>query len=253
MKTGPHSFLDATGVEWHITGYSKSCGEMYADCRSADGKALTVRPVAYLGPAGLSVPEGSVKPVRKRKLTAKDKREAEETATRLLAVDAARAAHAEGCECGNCSHVHYGCLICGSKEDGCTPTQCETDMPPEQIPDGPGDHDARAGLTGRAYAVHCKREPYDVLIDRTTPWGNPYSHKEGTTAQHIVATREEAVEHYREWIKARLRAQEPGLLEALAGLHGKRLGCWCAPDACHGDVLADAAEWAVGVLAAASG
>jgi hypothetical protein len=26
----------------------------------------------------------------------------------------------------------------------------------------------------RPRVVHCKREPHDVLIDRTTKWGNPY-------------------------------------------------------------------------------
>lgn len=97
--------------------------------------------------------------------------------------------------------------------------------------------------------VHCKREPYDILIDRSTPFGNPYSHKEGTAAQYVVATREEAIEMHREWLRDRVRANEPGILEWLASLYGKTLGCWCAPKACHGDNLVDAAAWAAGVLA----
>ena len=33
-------------------------------------------------------------------------------------------------------------------------------------------------------------------------------------------------------------------MEKLAALKGKRLGCWCAPGPCHGEVLVAAAEWA---------
>jgi hypothetical protein len=58
-----------------------------------------------------------------------------------------------------------------------------------------------------------------------------------------VATREEAIERYRRWLWERIKAGEVGLAE-LAGLHGKRLGCWCAPEACHGEVLEAAAFWA---------
>lgn len=82
-----------------------------------------------------------------------------------------------------------------------------------------------------------RREPYDVRIDRASKWGNPFSHKDGTKAQYRVATREEAIECYRDWI-----ANRPDLLAALPELRGKRLGCWCAPQPCHGDVLAGLAE-----------
>ena len=37
---------------------------------------------------------------------------------------------------------------------------------------------------------------------------------------------------------------QPALLAALPELRGKRLGCWCAPQACHGDVLAQLADQA---------
>ena len=80
--------------------------------------------------------------------------------------------------------------------------------------------------------VHCKKEPYDVYIGRPSKWGNPFSHKEGTSAKFKVSTREEAVEKYKEWILA-----QPNLLNSLDELKGKTLGCWCKPKACHGDVL----------------
>ena len=84
--------------------------------------------------------------------------------------------------------------------------------------------------------VHCKKEPFDVYIGRWGKWGNPYSHKmqERTV---LVATREDAIESYREWIKTR-----PDLLAALPELKGKVLGCWCKPLACHGDVLLELAN-----------
>ena len=49
-------------------------------------------------------------------------------------------------------------------------------------------------------------------------------------------TREAVVKAFEAHFRARLQA-EPGLVAALQGLRGKRLGCWCAPAACHGHVL----------------
>jgi len=85
--------------------------------------------------------------------------------------------------------------------------------------------------------VHCKRESYDVYIGRPSKWGNPFSHKAGTLAKYKVASREEAVYAYEEWLKT-----QPDLLAALPELRNKTLGCWCAPLACHGDVLKFAVE-----------
>jgi hypothetical protein len=88
-----------------------------------------------------------------------------------------------------------------------------------------------------ARAVNKYKEDYDVYIGRGSIWGNPYSHKEGTKAKHLVATREEAVEKYREYVLG-----NKFLLSQLHKLRGKRLGCFCAPQACHGDVLAELAD-----------
>ena len=82
--------------------------------------------------------------------------------------------------------------------------------------------------------VHMNKDPYDIKIDRTTIWGNPYSCEENTSAIYKVNTRKESIEKYREYI---LNNKE--LLERLPELKGKVLGCWCKPSACHGDVLAD--------------
>tara|TARA_R100001594_G_scaffold30299_1_gene56673 strand:+ start:8134 stop:8289 length:156 start_codon:yes stop_codon:yes gene_type:complete len=38
------------------------------------------------------------------------------------------------------------------------------------------------------------------------------------------------------WLRQRI-ARDPKFRRAVAGLHGKVLACWCAPYACHADVL----------------
>jgi len=74
--------------------------------------------------------------------------------------------------------------------------------------------------------VHCKRARYDVYIGRPGKWGNPFQiGRDGTRAQVIA--------RYERWL-----ATQPELLAALPELAGKTLGCWCAPRACHGEVLA---------------
>ncbi len=79
--------------------------------------------------------------------------------------------------------------------------------------------------------------PYDVYIGRGSIFGNPFSHMDNTKAQYKVATREEAVERYREWIMT-----QPQILNKLPELKGKVLGCFCKPRACHGDVLVELIE-----------
>lgn len=87
--------------------------------------------------------------------------------------------------------------------------------------------------------VHCKKEPYDIYIGRPSKWGNPFSHlsSDGGLAKFKVATRAEAIESYERWIQA-----QPELMASLPELRGKILGCWCAPNSCHGEVLKKLAE-----------
>lgn len=81
--------------------------------------------------------------------------------------------------------------------------------------------------------VHCKKDPYDIYIGRGSKFGNPYSHLPNSAAPFPVETREDAIRLYEEWIRS-----QPELMEAVKKeLRGKILGCWCAPLACHGDVL----------------
>ena len=79
-------------------------------------------------------------------------------------------------------------------------------------------------------------DPDVVRIDRATKFGNPYViGRDGSRA--------EVIEKYREHLWREIHAGHVSV-EDLAALHGKRLACWCAPEPCHGDVLAAAARWA---------
>jgi hypothetical protein len=74
--------------------------------------------------------------------------------------------------------------------------------------------------------VNRRTEAFDVSIDRTSIWGNPF-------LIGLDGTREEVITKYAAYLAAR-----PDLVALLPTLRGKRLGCWCAPLGCHGDVLA---------------
>lgn len=84
--------------------------------------------------------------------------------------------------------------------------------------------------------VHCKREPYDIYIGRPSKWGNPYEiGRDGD--------RTEVIDKFRKYLEGN---QE--LLAQVGELKNKRLGCWCAPKSCHGDILAEIANNSVGVI-----
>ena len=86
--------------------------------------------------------------------------------------------------------------------------------------------------------VH-KNNPHDVYIGRPSIWGNPFSHLQSQSlAKFKVASRDEAVSSYRNWILN----QRKLIVKAQEELRGKILGCWCAPLSCHGDVLAEIAN-----------
>lgn len=88
--------------------------------------------------------------------------------------------------------------------------------------------------------VNKYKEPYDVYIGRGSKWGNPFTHisDKHTKAEFIVATREESIEKFREYIIERISNGEVKI-DDLLELAGKRLGCFCKPKSCHGDVLVE--------------
>jgi hypothetical protein len=85
----------------------------------------------------------------------------------------------------------------------------------------------------------CREELGDaVYVGRASPrlgltesiFANPYR-------VDVDGTRAEVIQKYRE----RLLGQ-PGLLDRLRELRGRRLACWCSPEPCHADVLLELVE-----------
>ncbi len=66
---------------------------------------------------------------------------------------------------------------------------------------------------------------YDVFVGRPSCWGNPF-------ILGVHGTRGEVIEKYEEWIRT-----QPQLMAKLPELKGKTLACFCAPRACHAEVL----------------
>jgi hypothetical protein len=50
-------------------------------------------------------------------------------------------------------------------------------------------------------------------------------------------TREQVIQKYEEYVKHKIDT-DPEFARAVRDLKGKTLGCWCAPEPCHGHVLA---------------
>ena len=84
---------------------------------------------------------------------------------------------------------------------------------------------------------------------KESPLRNEWSHVKGAKALHQVGSRDEAVACYRRWLwdvikSARGPAYEELLRLAAAAKRGPlNLICWCAPESCHGHVLASAIEY----------
>jgi|SRR6476646_4266955 len=111
----------------------------------------------------------------------------------------------------------------------------------------------------KGLVVHCMKSPYEIYIGRGKDpvteewgewdWGNRYTHRPSSSEKVIyVDTAEEAVLRYKADLWEQINEGRLSM-ERLAALAGKTLGCWCAPECCHGDVLASASVWAVGQLA----
>jgi ParB-like chromosome segregation protein Spo0J len=70
-----------------------------------------------------------------------------------------------------------------------------------------------------------------IPVDRRTEWGNPFEMPYDGDRATVIRNYEE---HY--------LPHKPTLLARLPELRGKALGCWCAPQPCHADVLRQRAE-----------
>jgi hypothetical protein len=74
---------------------------------------------------------------------------------------------------------------------------------------------------------------YDIYIGRGSPWGNPFaiSHGEGPD-------RNEVIEKYKEYFYEKIE-NDTAFKKGILGMRGMRLACFCKPEACHGDIIAD--------------
>lgn len=76
------------------------------------------------------------------------------------------------------------------------------------------------------------RQPTErqVYVGRPSKWGNPFViGRDGSRAEVIA--------RYRAWI-----VEQRELMNSLDELRGRNLVCWCAPQACHADVLIELAN-----------
>jgi hypothetical protein len=78
--------------------------------------------------------------------------------------------------------------------------------------------------------VNKNTEPFDVYIGRGSIFGNPYE-------IGVDGTREQVIARYEKWFNFLLR--DSAFLEELKKLAGKRLGCFCKPQQCHGEIIAE--------------
>lgn len=78
--------------------------------------------------------------------------------------------------------------------------------------------------------VNKTKEEFDVYIGRGSKWGNPF-------IIGIAGSRMQVINMYKSYIQGR-----PELMADLHELRGKRLGCYCSPLPCHGDVLKELIE-----------
>lgn len=95
--------------------------------------------------------------------------------------------------------------------------------------------------------VKYDKDPNIVYIGRSqftsTHFGNPFTHnsKKGL-AYIILPTRELAIAAYKEWLEGTSwtnieQRRRQWILDNLHTLKGKKLGCFCKPLSCHGDIL----------------
>jgi len=68
-----------------------------------------------------------------------------------------------------------------------------------------------------------------VYIGRPSKWGNPFDHR--------IEGKKVAIAKHRAWIMTEYK-----MLASLRTLWGKTLGCFCPPNACHGDTLVELSQ-----------
>jgi hypothetical protein len=76
-----------------------------------------------------------------------------------------------------------------------------------------------------------------VYIGRPSEYGNPYSSKESGLAEN-VGSKEEALNKFRDYIEDNPQVVD-SLIKELKENKVTKLGCWCSPSKCHGEILVE--------------
>lgn len=77
--------------------------------------------------------------------------------------------------------------------------------------------------------VHCKKEKFDIYIGRPSILGNPFE-----IGKH--GNREDVIKKYKIYFYDKL-IKDNNFWRRVWECKGKTLGCWCKPQACHGDII----------------
>lgn len=81
-----------------------------------------------------------------------------------------------------------------------------------------------------------KGSPGSVYVGRPTMFGNPFViGKDGN--------REQVIAKYKVWFMGKVQT-DLRFAKAVEQLKGQNLACWCAPQACHADVIIEYLEGA---------
>lgn len=82
--------------------------------------------------------------------------------------------------------------------------------------------------------VNIRKEKCDCYIGRGSPFGNMY-----IIGKH--GNRDQVIAKYRAWFLDKV-SNDQAFRSKVMALKGKRLGCFCKPLPCHGDVLVQLIE-----------
>lgn len=97
--------------------------------------------------------------------------------------------------------------------------------------------------TSKAEPVNMREVEYDVYIGRAGHgmdgyFGNPVrSGKECPICEDVHYAPGRTIPCFERYFKARVE-RDPTFRENVLALKGKKLGCFCKPKPCHGDVIA---------------
>lgn len=98
----------------------------------------------------------------------------------------------------------------------------------------------------RTRVVNIRSDAYDIDVSRSGPFGNPFRMHFGRGG-----SRKDVIKKHILWLEQwTLHKKEviihgysnKWVIEHVHELKGKRIACFCAPSACHGDTLAKLAN-----------